>query len=313
VRPKEPSQNWWSPHDFTNVETAAERQTVPYGGTVPHHGPAVTGFWLTMFRNTIVSKRASSALSAGSTSNMLDIHTSISTADGDMGTFVSRPADSGPHPVVFFYMDAPGKREELHDMARRIATTGYYVVLPQLYYRRVEEYWRQDLTAAARAEMFEHMNSLSNAMVVSDTQALFDHIDADPAADSSKVGCVGYCMSGPFSLTMASAYPDRISCAASIYGVRLAVDAHDSPHKGFDKVQGELYIACAETDEYAPPEMVALVEEALAASGAAGSVEWYPGSHHGFAFPDRSVYNKAAAEVHWRRLHSLFDRNLRAG
>ena len=88
---------------------------------------------------------------------MLDIHTVISTAAGDMATFVSRPADEGPHPVVFFYMDAPGKREELHDMARRIATTGYYVVLPQLYYRRIEEYSVQDSGDAARAEMFEHM------------------------------------------------------------------------------------------------------------------------------------------------------------
>ena len=242
---------------------------------------------------------------------MLDIHTSITTADGEMGTFISRPADDGPHPVVFFYMDAPGKREELHDMARRIATTGYYVVLPQLYYRRVGEYSIQDGSAEARKEMFGHMASLTNAMVVDDTQALFAHIDADPAADSAHVGCVGYCMSGPFSLTMASAYADRISCAASIYGVRLAVDADDSPHKAFGDVNGELYIACAETDEYAPPEMIALLEETLAASGAAGQVEMYPGTHHGFAFPNRPVYDKPAAEVHWRRLHSLFDRNLR--
>ena len=242
---------------------------------------------------------------------MLDIDTHITTADGEMGTFITRPADPGPHPVVLFYMDAPGKREELHDMARRIATTGYYVVLPQLYYRRVAEYSIASSSDEARNEMFEHMSSLTNAMVVQDTQAMFDHVDADPAADSSRVGCVGYCMSGPFSLTMASAYPDRIACAASIYGVRLAVDAPDSPHRGFDKIKGEIYVACAETDHYAPPEMVALLEETVAATGVNGTVEWYPGTEHGFAFPQRPVYNKAAAEVHWRRLHSLFDRNLR--
>jgi len=244
---------------------------------------------------------------------MLDSHTSISTAHGEMPTFVSRPADDGPHPVVFFYMDAPGKREELHDMARRIATTGYYVVLPQLYYRRVEEYSVQSSTDEARAEMFEHMNSLSNAMIVEDTAAMFDFIDADSAADSSRVGCVGYCMSGPFSLTQAAAYPDRIACAASIYGVRLAIDTVDSPHKLFGDVKGELYIACAETDVYAPPEMVELLERTVEASGVNATVEWYAGTEHGFAFPQRPVYDKAAAEVHWRRLHSLFDRNLKAG
>jgi carboxymethylenebutenolidase len=242
---------------------------------------------------------------------MLDIHTVISTAAGDMATFVSRPADEGPHPVVFFYMDAPGKREELHDMARRIATTGYYVVLPQLYYRRIEEYSVQDSGDAARAEMFEHMNSLTNAMIVEDTAAMFDFIDADPAADSTRVGCVGYCMSGPFSLAQAAAYPDRIACAASVYGVRLAVDTPDSPHKAFAQVKGELYIACAETDIYAPPEMVALLEQTVAESDVNATIEWYPGTEHGFAFPQRSVYDKAAAEVHWRRLHSLFDRNLK--
>ena len=168
---------------------------------------------------------------------MLDIHTTITTAEGEMGTFISRPADDGPHPVVFFYMDAPGKREELHDMARRIATTGYYVVLPNLYYRRVPQY---ELLArddeAARAEMFEHMNSLTNAMIVEDTASMLAHVDADPAADASRIGCVGYCMSGPFSLTVAAAYADRVACAASIYGVRLAVDTPDSPHLRFGEI-----------------------------------------------------------------------------
>ena len=93
-----------------------------------------------------------------------------------MNTFVTHPEEGGPFPVVFFYMDAPGKREELHDMARRLGSAGYYVVLPNLYYRSVEEF---DFTAGVQEEtykrMFELMATLSDDLIESDTAAMFDH------------------------------------------------------------------------------------------------------------------------------------------
>ncbi len=243
---------------------------------------------------------------------MIEAEVPIQTADGTMSAFTTRPDEGGPFPVVFFYMDAPGKREELHDMARRIATTGYYVVLPNLYYRTTDEFVLDFETGSNRDEMFELMMKLSNRMIVSDTQAMIDFVDGEDDADASGIGCVGYCMSGPFSLAVAAAYPDRVKAAASVYGVRLAVDADDSPHLGFPQTAGEIYVAAAETDEYAPPEMIAAVEEAIETSGVNGRVEWYPGTHHGFAFPTRAgLFDKPAAERHWARLHSLFDRNLR--
>ena len=243
---------------------------------------------------------------------MIEAEIPLQTADGTMSAFTTRPDEGGPFPVVFFYMDAPGKREELHDMARRIATAGYYVVLPNLYYRWKENFQLDFKTGSNRDEMFGLMNQLSNAMVVSDTQAMIDHVIDAPDADPDRIGCVGYCMSGPFSLVVASAYPDRVRCAASVYGVRLAVDADDSPHHGFPSTKAEIYVAAAETDEYAPPEMIARVEKAIADAGTRGRVEWYPGTHHGFAFPTRgSVFDKPSAERHWARLHSLFNRNLR--
>lgn len=243
---------------------------------------------------------------------MIEAEIPIQTADGTMSAFTTRPDEGGPFPVVFFYMDAPGKREELHDMARRIATTGYYVVLPNLYYRTTDHFVLDFETGSNRDEMFELMHKLSNRMVVSDTQAMIDLVEGEPDADASRIGCVGYCMSGPFSLAVAAAHPDRVKAAASVYGVRLAVDADDSPHLGFARTTGEIYVAAAETDQYAPPEMIAAVEEAIETSGVNGRVEWYPGTHHGFAFPTRGgIFDKPAAERHWARLHSLFDRNLR--
>ncbi len=243
---------------------------------------------------------------------MIEDELAVDTGEGTMSTFVTRPDEGGPHPVVLFLMDAPGKREELHDMARRIATTGYHVMLPNLYYRTTDAFELDFGDDESRARMSELMFSIGNDKVVRDIGHLLDHADDHVAADASRVGCVGYCMSGPFALSVAAAHPDRVRAAASIYGVRLAVDADDSPHRRLDDIGGEIYVAHAEHDDHAPPEMVERFALAVADSGVRGRIETYPGTHHGFAFPDRSVYDKAAAETHWARLHDLFARNLRA-
>ncbi len=241
---------------------------------------------------------------------MIEHHLDIATADGAMNTFITHPEEGGPHPVILFLMDAPGKREELHDMARRLGTAGYYVILPNLYYRSTREF---DLVTGTRGEtleqMFELMHALSDSMVAGDTESMLAHVDADDHADATNVGCVGYCMSGPFSFAIAGAFPERIRAAASVYGVRLFGDG--SPAACAERVRGELYFACAEFDDYAPTEMVDGLEAHLRTVGAHARVERYPGVHHGFAFPLRPAYDKPAAERHWERLLSLFDRNLR--
>ncbi|MBG01556.1 MAG: hydrolase [Acidimicrobiaceae bacterium] len=243
---------------------------------------------------------------------MIEQHIKIETSEGLMETFITFPEEGGPFPTIFFFMDAPGKREELHDMARRIATTGYYVMLPNLYYRTTDHFELDFETKSSWEEMFQLMSSIGNRMVVQDALAMMNFAEAEKNADQERVGCVGYCMSGPFALSVAAAYPERIKASASIYGVRLVADTSDSPHLGFNKTRGEIYIACAEFDDYVPMEMVTQVTEELDNSSANGRVELYTGVHHGFAFPGRGeIYNKDAAERHWERLHALFDRNLR--
>ena len=141
---------------------------------------------------------------------MIEYHLDIQTQDGPMNTFVTHPEENGPFPVVLFYMDAPGKREELHDMARRIATTGYVVVLPNLYYRKTKEFvW--DRTDAAMKAMFEMTKHLSLDLIMQDTAALLDFVDGFDAANSDRIGAVGYCMSGPFVFKAAgSSQPNRL-------------------------------------------------------------------------------------------------------
>ena len=241
---------------------------------------------------------------------MIERHLDIETPDGSMNTFVICPEEGGPHPVVLFYMDAPGKREELHDMARRIGSAGYCVLLPNLYYRKTREF-RMVRDEEGFKRMFEMMRHLTIELVMRDTQAMLAFVDAWPAAKAQSIGVVGYCMSGPFVFAAAARFPARISCAASIYGANLVTERDDSPHLNADKVRCEMYFACAEIDKYAPKDVIEKLEARLKATGINYRLEWYPGAEHGFAFPRREgIYHQASAERHWERLFAMFRRNL---
>jgi carboxymethylenebutenolidase len=242
---------------------------------------------------------------------MIEKHLDIATPDGAMNTFVVYPEAPGPCPVVLFYMDAPGKREELHDMARRLAVAGYYVVLPNLYYRRSRDYWLKERTPEGMAVMFEHMNALTIAMNVSDTEAMLRFVDSQPEADATRIGAVGYCMSGPFVMAAAAAFPDRFKSIASIHGANMATDQPDSPHLLAPKIRCESYFACAEIDKWAPKKDIDTLETALVSAGTPHRIEWYPGAEHGFVFPLRKgIYEPASAERHWERLLEMFGRAL---
>lgn len=244
---------------------------------------------------------------------MIEKTVEIATRDGSCTTFIAHPDRDGPHPPILFYMDAPAIREELRDMARRLASAGYYVMLPNLYYRSgVLELPISGFGADApwRTQMMELMNSLTIPLIMSDSDAFLAAIDSDPAAKRGKMGTMGYCMSGQYAINAAARYADRVAAAASLYGVLLMSDAGDSPHLMARKAKGELYFACAETDRWAPLEMVEALRTDLAANKVNAEVELYPGTEHGFGFPQRPAYHKAGAERHWCRLHALFRRNL---
>jgi carboxymethylenebutenolidase len=240
---------------------------------------------------------------------MIERQIDIPTADGATTTFICHPERDGPHPVILFFMDAPAICEELRDMARRLGTAGYYVMLPNLYYRAgVMELGPLD--EQGRERMFALMNELLIEMVMRDAGALIAFADADPAARPGSIGTLGYCMSGQFAINAAASFPDRVAAAASIYGTFLVTDQPDSPHRVAQQTKAELYFACAEIDRWAPLETVEALTSALAGRGALAEVELYPKVEHGFAFPQRAAYDKAAAERHWERLNSLYRRRL---
>ena len=238
----------------------------------------------------------------------------IKMTDGEMETFVCRPDRGGPSPAIFMLMDAPGIREELYQMTRRLASVGYYVLLPNLYYRAGKDtkYGRDVLEkgSAENTRMRAVRTKMTIPPVMEDTETMIEWADAHPDAKAGLVGAHGYCMSGPYALAAAVRFPDRVAAAASFYGTWLVSDAEESPHLNLGKAKGELYISCAEHDDLAPLDMVAELKGLLDASGNSGELEIHPGVHHGFAFPGRWCYDEPAAERHWERLIALYRRQL---
>jgi len=244
---------------------------------------------------------------------MIEETVDIATRDGAMETFICRP-ERGEHPLVLFLMDAPGIRAELHDMARRLAAVGYCVLQPNLYYRAgPDTKYGPDVLEHGSAE-HQRMRAVRTKMtippVMEDVATMIAFADALSGVKRGPVGVHGYCMSGPYALAAAARYPDRIAAAASFYGTWLVSDAVESPHLSLGKGKGELHIACAEFDDLAPLPMVAELRSLFEKAGSPGEIELYAGVHHGFAFPQRKIYDRGAAERHWERLIALYRRRL---
>ena len=245
---------------------------------------------------------------------MIEETLDIATTDGAMETFICRPERGGPFPAVMLLMDAHGVRDELRDMARRLGTVGYYVLLPNLYYRAGKDtkYGPDVLThgSAEHGRMRAVRTKMTIPPVMEDVAALIAFVDSQKESRKGPVGAHGYCMSGPYALAAAARFPDRVAAAASFYGTWLVSDAVESPHLTLGKARAELYISCAEHDELAPPEMVKELKALFDKSGNPGELEVHMGVHHGFAFPQRWCYDKPAAERHWERLIALYRRRL---
>lgn len=247
--------------------------------------------------------------------------TPIPTRDGTMPTFVTRPSARGPYPAVIVYMDIWGLREELFDIARRVATVGYCVLVPDLYYRlgRVRNAFRDAqnrmlsfdrLDAVQREQVRAPSLHLSDALVIEDTRAMLRHLDGDEAVRRGGVGCIGYCMGGRFALQVAGAFPDRFVAAASLHGTNLVTDAADSPHLAAKRARGELYCGFGEKDKFAAPGIVAKLAETLREGPVRYQCEVHRGAEHGYALPDRDIHDKAAANRDWEIIFGMFHRRI---
>jgi carboxymethylenebutenolidase len=246
---------------------------------------------------------------------MIEHDLDIETSDGLMNTFVTHPEEGGPFPVVLLLMDAMGKREELHDWARRIATVGYFVLLPNLFYRHARDYtpaWLDVENLEEREErMLEDINTLSNAMAVEDCKALLNYADQQVETNKGSAAVFGFSMSGSFAFAAAAEIPDRIKAAASINGPSLYTDTADSPHVNAEKISGEMYFACAEDDKHITSEMIESLDAYLKKININYRIEHYPGTVHGFYYPVwHEDFHKPSTERLWERLFAILKRAL---
>ena len=213
-------------------------------------------------------------------------------------------------PRVLFYMDGPGIRPALFEMAERIAAAGYRVLLPDLFYRS-GPYAPMDpkvvfADPAKRAELFSrYMSKTTIANVMRDTRAFLAQLG------DGKIGTTGYCMGGRFSLAAAGTYPERVMAAAAYHPGNPASDAPDSPHLLAPRMKASVYVGGASDDPSFPEEQKQRLEKALTDAGVEHVIETYP-AKHGWVPADTPVHDAGAAEKHWKTLFDLFERRLKA-
>jgi carboxymethylenebutenolidase len=239
----------------------------------------------------------------------------IKTRDGACPSYVFRPAGSGPWPAVLFFMDGIGIRPAMFEIAERIAAAGYFVLLPDLFYRS-GPYQPMDAQtvfsdpAKRKVLMEKFFSKATQANVMSDTSAFLDFLAAQPEVKPGGIGTTGYCMGGHMSLTAAGTYPGRIAATASYHGGRLATDAKDSPHLLAPRIKSRVYVAGAIEDDSFTDAMKATLEEALTKAGVDHQIETYQ-AKHGFVPRDTPAHDEAAEKRHWETLLALFDAKLR--
>jgi carboxymethylenebutenolidase len=243
---------------------------------------------------------------------MIEQRIDVATPDGRMPSFIVHPEGERDEqwPVVLVLMDGLGFREALCDVARRVASTGYYAMLPDLYYRSGPTAPIQRDQPGEWDRMMALVQGLSDSMVIRDAQALLEHAAADAAAAPGAAGVMGFCMGGRHSVVVAQGLGKQIGAAASIHPGNLVSDGEDSPHQHLDHVAAELYLAIADQDQWCTPDQVSRMEKALAAQGVAHQVEWHRGALHGFGVPGGETYHEKAAELVRERVTALFARAL---
>ena len=220
---------------------------------------------------------------------MIEEHVVVETPEGDMSTFIVRPQSDDLLPTILFLMDAPGKREELHDMARRIAATGYYVMLPNLYYRDVPSFTVHREDPVSARYMAQLMANLSNSMVARDAAVLLNYAANEVAADENSGWSNWLLHERPICVVGRGRNTEKVKATASIHGVKLALDTEDSPHKRAEDIAAEVLVMAAEFDDWVDRPHFDRLVTALDDAGTNYNAEWIDGVHHGLFSPNANT------------------------
>ncbi len=273
-------------------------------------------------KSGLLSRRQFNRLTAGTAlamllprvANALDVNerdVSVQTPDGLADCYFVFPS-GGPRPGVIIWPDILGLRPAFRSMGTRLAESGYSVLVVNPYYRGAkapvvpEGASFQD--ESVRNIVFLLARQLSAETQMTDARAFVDFLDRQSEVDTKrKIGTMGYCMGGPFTMRTAAAVPDRIGAGASFHGGGLATDSADSPHLLVPEMKAHFLFAIAENDDERDPEAKNILRKSYDEVGLPAEIEVYAGTMHGWCPPDSVVYNEAQAERAWARLLVLFE------
>jgi carboxymethylenebutenolidase len=246
--------------------------------------------------------------------DVVDQAVMVDTPDGEADCYFVYPAE-GAHAAVILWPDVVGMRPAFQAMGKRLAQSGYSVLVVNPYYRThqgvIVQPGQTFKDPGVRQTLMPHARSLSPKTCVTDGRAFVAYLDQQPSVDTGrKIGTSGYCMTGSYTMRLAADMPDRIGAGASFHGGQLVTDKENSPHLLVPKIKAGFLIAIAENDNERLPEVKGKLREAFDTAGLGAEIEVYEDTMHGWCPPDSAVYNEEQADRAWNRMLALFEREL---
>ena len=254
---------------------------------------------------------AASAAAQAAEGSVVETDVTVKTADGMCDAAFFHPAGKGKWPAVLIWTDALGLRPAFREMGRRLASSGYAVLVPNPFYRTA----KSPVFAPGfdfnnptdRAKLGPLMASLTPDAISRDAVAYLGFLDSQRVVNlKAKAGVVGYCMGGPDTLRTAAVAPDRIGAGCSFHGGGLVTDKPDSPHLLASRIKASYYFGIATNDDQRQPDAKDKLKEAFAAAKLPATIEVYEGAQHGWCVPDGAVYNHDQAERAWGNMLKLY-------
>ena len=239
----------------------------------------------------------------------------IPTDDGQADAFAAYPDDGERHAGVLLYSDAFGLRPVLREMARELAGHGYYVLVPNIYYRHgpapvteLPEHIGEEIRPAVIARLMPLIEAHTPERILRDADAYLTFLAAQPEVSAGPAAVVGYCLGAALAMRTAAANPGQVAAVAGFHPGFLVTGAPDSPHRLVPDLTAEVYLGLSENDMR--PEAISELNQALDAAGVSYTAEIYPGTIHGFTMSDTDAFSPSGLQRHWERLLSLLDRTL---
>lgn len=242
--------------------------------------------------------------------SVIESDVNVPTPDGTADCYFVHPA-SGTAPGVLVWPDIFGLRPAFRQMGKRLAESGYSVLVVNPFYRAKKAPTADAGTATPIQQLMPLAQSLNGTTQMTDAKAFIAWLDGQSSvAKNRKVGTQGYCMGGPIAFRTAAAVPGRVGAVASFHGGGLVTDKPDSPHLQAAGSKAQFLVAIAENDDMRSPNDKNIMKETFAKANLTAEIEVYAGAAHGWCPPDSRVYNEPQAEKAWGRLLALYGKAL---